>query len=63
LGLLGLRRPFVLVDQAAQDRFSADPQRFRACCGDAGSVVLGVWDALADGLVWPGGVVMLLVFG
>jgi hypothetical protein len=32
------------------------------CCGDAGSEAR-VRDALADALMWPGGVVILLVFG
>src|ERR1019366_4348312 len=54
----------VLVDQAAQDRFSADLPRCRAsCCSDVGRMVRAVGDALADALMRPGGVVVLLVFG
>src|ERR1039458_1203855 len=54
----------VLVDQAAQDRFSADLPRCRAsCCSDAGRMVGAVGDALIDALVRLGGVVVLLVFG
>jgi hypothetical protein len=52
----------VFVDQAAQDRFSADLARAGVGCGDAGSRVRA-GDALAKALVGPRGVVMLLVFG
>ena len=52
----------VFVDQAAQDWFSADLPRAGVCFGDAGTWVT-VRDALADALVGPGGVVMLLVLG
>src|ERR1017187_858369 len=47
----------VLVDQTAQDRFSADPPRVEVCGGAMGSVR----DALGDALMRPGGVVVLLV--
>src|SRR5438477_1784040 len=53
----------VLVDQAAQDRFSADLVGVEVRCDDAWSVVFSAGDALVDALMWPGGVVMLLVFG
>jgi hypothetical protein len=46
----GLR---VLVDQAARDRFSADPLGAEVSCSDAGSVVFAVGDALGDALVRP----------
>jgi hypothetical protein len=36
----------VLVDQAAQDRFSSDPLGAEVSCGDAGGVVFPVGDAL-----------------
>lgn len=35
LGLLGLGGSLVFVDQAAQDRFSANLARAGVCCGDA----------------------------
>jgi hypothetical protein len=53
----------VLVDQAAQDRFSADLADAEVPCDDAGRMARAVGDALADALVRPGGVVVLLVFG
>src|ERR1039457_4312986 len=53
----------VLVDQAAQDRFSADPLGAEVSCGDVGSVVFAVGDALGDALVRPGSVVVHLVLG
>src|ERR1019366_5693521 len=46
----------VLVDQTAQDRFSADPPGVEVCGGAVGSVRVAVRDAL-------GGVVVLLVLG
>src|ERR1019366_4638872 len=49
----------VLVDQAAQDRFSADLADAEVPCDDAGRMARAVGDAL----VRPGGVVVLLVFG
>jgi hypothetical protein len=52
----------VLIDQAAQDRFSADLPRAGVGCGDSGSRA-GVRDALADALMGTGGVVVLLVLG
>jgi hypothetical protein len=52
----------VFVDEAAEDWFSADLTRAEICCGDAGSWVT-VRDALAEALMGPGGVVVLLVFG
>ena len=56
----GLR---VLVDQAAQDRLSADPLGAEVSWGDAGSVVFTAGDALGDALVRPGSVVVHLVLG
>jgi hypothetical protein len=53
----------VLVDQAAQDRFSADLADAEVPCDDAARMARAVGDALADALVRPGGVVVLLVFG
>jgi hypothetical protein len=53
----------VLVDQAAQDRFSADLADAEVPRDDAGRMARAVGDALADALVRPGGVVVLLVFG
>jgi hypothetical protein len=53
----------VLVDQAAQDRFSADLADAELPGDDAGRIVRAVGDALADALMRPGGVVVLLVFG
>src|ERR1035441_8568557 len=53
----------VLVDQAAQDRFSADLADAEVPCDDAGRMVRAVGEALADALMRPGGVVVLLVFG
>ena len=52
----------VLVDQAAQDRFSADLARGGVCCSDAGTRV-NVRDALSEALMGTGGVVVLLVVG
>src|ERR1039457_3959476 len=52
----------VFVDQAAEDRFSADLTRAEVSCGDAGNGAR-VRDALVDALMGPGGVVMLLVLG
>src|ERR1035437_9672663 len=51
----------VLVDQAVQDRFSADPPRVEVCRGALGCVRVAVRDALGDALMRPGGVVVLLV--
>src|ERR1035437_3796936 len=53
----------VLVDQAAQGRFSADLADAEVPCDDAGRMDRAVGDALADALMRPGGVVVLLVFG
>ena len=53
----------VLVDQAAQDGFSADPFSAGVSCGDAGSVAFAVGDALRDALVRPSRVVAGLVLG
>src|ERR1017187_4308815 len=53
----------VLVDQAAQGRFSADLADAEVPCDDAGRMVRAVGEALADALMRPGGVVVLLVFG
>ena len=53
----------VLVDQAAQDRFSADLESVEVPCRDAGRMVFSVGDALADSLVRAGGVVVLLILG
>jgi hypothetical protein len=53
----------VLVDQAAQDGFSADVLFADAGHGGAGSVMFAVRDALGDALVWPGHVVVGLVVG
>jgi len=53
----------VLVDQAAQDGFSADVLCADAGHGGAGSVMFAVRDALGDALVRPGHVVMRLVVG
>jgi ABC-type sugar transport system substrate-binding protein len=52
----------VLVDQAAQDRFSADLPRAGICCDDTGTGI-SAGDALADALMGPGAVVMLLIPG
>jgi hypothetical protein len=52
----------VFVDQAAEDRSSADLTRVEGSCGAAGSGAR-VRDALVDALMRPGGVVMLLVLG
>ena len=41
---------YVLVDQAAQDRSSADLASVQGPCGDAGRLVFSVGDALADPL-------------
>jgi hypothetical protein len=61
---LGLLRfsggSLVFVDQAAEDRFSADLARAGVCWSDAGSGAR-VLDALVDALMWPGGVVTLPV--
>ena len=53
----------VLVDQAAQDGFSADLLAIDVAHGGAGSFVSVVGDALGDALVRPGGVVVGLVLG
>src|ERR1039457_6379681 len=53
----------VLVDQAVQDRFSADLAGVEVPCRDARRMVLSVGDVLADSLVRAGGVVVLLVLG
>ena len=42
----------VLVDQAAQDRFSADLADAGVCGDDAGRMVRAAGDALADALVF-----------
>jgi hypothetical protein len=44
----------VLVDQAAQDRFSADLASVEAHCRDAGRMVFSVGDALLDALMLLG---------
>ncbi len=54
---------YVLVDQAAQDGFSADPLDAGIRHDGQGSVGSGIRDALGDALVWPAGVVVNLVFG
>jgi hypothetical protein len=51
----------VLVDQAAQARFPADMVSVEVPCREAGRLVFSVGDALADGLVRAGGVVVLLI--
>jgi hypothetical protein len=43
----------VLVDQAAQDGFSADPFGAGVGCGDEGSMAFAVGDTLRDALVRP----------
>ena len=53
----------VLVDQAAQDGFSADLLSVDVGHGGAGSVRFLVGDALGDALVRPGGVAVHLVLG
>src|ERR1039457_1978674 len=53
----------VLVDQAAQDGFSADLLSVDAGHRGAGSVRIGVGDALRYALVRPGRVVVRLVVG
>lgn len=53
----------VLIDEAAQDRFSSDSLGIEVGHGDAGDVVAAARDALGDALVRPGCVVMRLVFG
>ncbi len=52
----------VLVNQAAEQGFSADLASVEFCHSDARRVVLAVGDALGDALVRPGGVVAHLVF-
>jgi hypothetical protein len=52
----------ILIGQSAQDGFSADLARAGVGCVDAGSRA-GTRDALADALVGPGGVVVVLVLG
>src|SRR5271154_998031 len=51
----------VLVDQAAQDRFPADPLVVEVGNNKTATAVFTVWDALSDALVRPGGVVVRLV--
>jgi hypothetical protein len=53
----------VLVDQATQDRFSADLSCVDDGHGGSGNVRLVVGDALGDALVRSGGVVVHLVVG
>ena len=53
----------VLVDQAVQDRFSADPAGVEVCRGAMEGVRIPVRGALVDALVRPGGVVVLLILG
>src|SRR5258708_24828569 len=53
----------VFVDQAAEDGFAVDPLAVDAGNGAAATVVFTVGYALGDALVWPGRVVMRLVFG
>jgi hypothetical protein len=53
----------VLVDQAAQDRFSADPFAVDVRHSGAGSVMLADGNALRDALVRPGRVVVHLCTG
>jgi hypothetical protein len=43
----------VLLDQAVQDRFSADPAEAQVRRGVSGSVRIAVGDALADALMRP----------
>jgi hypothetical protein len=53
----------VLVDQAVEDGFSVDRLVVEVCSCDAGRVAFAVGNVLGDALVWPGGVVVRLVFG
>jgi hypothetical protein len=53
----------VFVDQAAEDGFAVDPFAVDAGNGAVATVVFTVGYALGDALVWPGRVVMRLVFG
>src|SRR6266516_7593840 len=53
----------VLVDQAAQDRFSVDLASVESLCRGAGRMVFSVGDALVDALMRAGRVVVLLVIG
>lgn len=53
----------VLVDQAVEDGFSADPFDAGVGCGDEGSRAFAVGDTLRDALVWPSRVVVRLVVG
>jgi hypothetical protein len=53
----------VLVDQAAQDGFSADLASVEVPCRDAGSMVFSVGDALVHAMMRAGRVVVLLVLG
>ena len=53
----------VLVDQAVEDRFSADLLCVDVGHGGAESVAFVVRDVLRDALVRPDGVVVRLVFG
>jgi len=53
----------VLIDEAAQDRFSSDSLGIEVGHGDAGHVVQAAGDALGDALVRLGCVVVRLVFG
>jgi hypothetical protein len=51
----------VFVDQAAQDRSSADPCGVEVDNGGAGGVTICVGDMLSDALVRPGHVVVRLI--
>src|SRR6266568_2310990 len=52
----------VFVDQAAQDRSSADPCGVEVGHGGAGGVTICAGDMLSDALVRPGRVVVRLIF-
>ncbi len=50
-------------DQAAQDGFSVDPFAVEVGNDEVATVMFAAGDALGDALVWPGRVVVHLVFG
>ena len=49
-------------DQTAQDGASVDPCRVEVGHGDPGGITICAGDMLSDALVWPGRVVMRLIF-
>jgi len=51
----------VLVDQAVEDGFSADPSAVEAGFGAAARVMFSLGDVLGDALVRPGHVVVRLI--